>query len=88
MHFNLHEDAIYKRKPTPEERLMFEVLKRYLLDAYKGAEGKTGDYNYQQAYDDITGRQIMLKHICKFLPFEPHFIANGFKRSIQGGKAA
>lgn len=78
-------DGIYHRKPTPEERLMFEVLKRYLLDASKALEGKTDRYEYQQALDDIQGRQIMLKYICSFLPYDAHYIANGFKRAWKLG---
>ena len=73
------------------QRLLYAALISYLKDAATWAAKKKGcdiGYHCEQAYDDLMGNQVMLKHLCRHLPISPDYVARKFKRSLVSGSVS
>lgn len=70
------------------QRLFYAALIAYLRDAAAWAsKSKNCDASYhcEQAYDDMMNNQVMLRHLCRHLPIEPHYVARKFKAALMRG---
>lgn len=80
-------------EPQPELMLWRAALNLLIQDGMdfhkRGyACNSAKEYTGEQAFDDLTGKGVMLKYICGFTGDNPERIQQLFKRYIQKAPAA
>lgn len=73
-------EAFHGRGHTPERELWVAVLERLIRDGLLHWQGRAahGDYEPEQAFDDLTRCGPMTRHCCDHLNVCPYWLSRKF----------